>query len=82
MECLLCAGPKAGGSQGDLHPPHQPPPRQDAKSAWTEEEAAKVQRGKALAQGHTAGQQGAGRGGHPLPWALSTLCLSDWQRKK
>lgn len=53
MERLLCAGPKAGRIQGDLHP--HPPPRQDAKSAWAEEEAAKVQRGKALAQGHTAG---------------------------
>ena len=76
MECLLCAGPKAGGSQGDFHPPHPPPPpptRQDAESAWVEEKAAKVQRGKAPAQGHTAGQRGAGRGGHPLPWAL-LLC--------
>ena len=68
-------GPRqAGARETFIHPPPPPPPtRQDAESAWVEEEAAKVQRGKAPAQGHTAGQRGAGRGGHPLPWAL-LLC--------
>lgn len=55
MERLLCARPKAQAGASETSNPPTPQLRLDAESHWTEEEAVKVQRGKALAQGHSAG---------------------------